>query len=109
MEEAADADYVMVIDHGQIVAKGTPYELKDQYSHDRLIIEPADQQALCRYLDQNAIKYQLNNKQLEIQLVKTKDAIRLINDCKDYITAFEVLRGTMDDAFIAITGREIRE
>ncbi|MFA7010332.1 MAG: ATP-binding cassette domain-containing protein, partial [Bacilli bacterium] len=38
MEEAANADYVIVIDNGIIAAKGTPAELKENYSCDKLII-----------------------------------------------------------------------
>ena len=34
MEEAADSDYIIVIDHGLIAAKGTPQELKTEYSGD---------------------------------------------------------------------------
>ena len=38
MEEAAKADYVVVIDHGLIAAKGTPAQLKEQYTSDYLIL-----------------------------------------------------------------------
>jgi multidrug/hemolysin transport system ATP-binding protein len=42
MEEAANADYVAVIDQGKIIAKGTPSELREKYSNDRIIITPID-------------------------------------------------------------------
>ncbi|NMA25159.1 MAG: ABC transporter, partial [Clostridiales bacterium] len=42
-------------------------------------------------------------------LPSTLSAIPLINRFKDLITGFEVTKGTMDEAFIAITGKEIRE
>lgn len=42
MEEAALADYVVVIDDGMIVAKGTPAELKSRYATDTLRFVPKD-------------------------------------------------------------------
>ena len=51
MEEAAGADYVIVIDEGKISAKGTPAELKDRYSKDRLILSAKDMDTLCSKLD----------------------------------------------------------
>ena len=36
MEEAAEADYVVVIDEGKIAARGTPFELKEKYTSDLL-------------------------------------------------------------------------
>lgn len=36
MEEAAEADYVVVIDNGVIAAKGTPTALKESYASDKL-------------------------------------------------------------------------
>ena len=38
MEEAASADYIVIIDHGCIAAEGTPYELKSEYAKDYLSI-----------------------------------------------------------------------
>jgi hypothetical protein len=36
-------------------------------------------------------------------------ALRILEKCKPHINAFEVLQGTMDDAFIGITGKELRQ
>ena len=38
MEEAAEADYVIVIDNGSIVAKGTPSDLKERFTSDKLML-----------------------------------------------------------------------
>ena len=38
MEEASDADYVVIIDGGKKVAEGTPYELKSKYANDYITI-----------------------------------------------------------------------
>jgi len=109
MEEAAVADYVIVIDHGEIVAKGTPTELKDRYSNDRLIMDSHEIEKIINILDKDHLNYILKNTSIEVLLSSTIDAIAIIDQCRAYLSGFEVIRGTMDDAFIAITGKEIRE
>ena len=108
MEEAAEADYVIVIDHGKIVAKGTPIELKDKYSMDRLMIDTDDPQSIYELLDKHKIKYE-KEEPIKIMLNSTMEALVIIDLCRKYIKGFEVIRGTLDDVFIAITGKDIRE
>ena len=108
MEEAAEADYVIVIDRGKIVAKGTPIELKDKYSMDRLMIDTDNPQSVCDLLANNKIKYE-KDEQIRIMLNSTMESLAIIELCRPYIKGFEVIRGTMDDVFIAITGKDLRE
>ena len=109
MEEAAEADYVIVIDNGEIAAKGTPSELREKYASDRLYLICSDAEAIRSLLDEKQIPYAQNADRIIINIAKTMDALPLICDTKPYITGFEVTAGTMDDAFIGITGKEIRE
>ncbi|MEG0266997.1 MAG: ABC transporter ATP-binding protein [Bacilli bacterium] len=109
MEEASVADYVIVIDSGKIAAKGTPFELKEKYSSDRLSLSTKDTTSISDTLNHMEIKYKLYADTFEITLKKTLDALPIIEACKDNILGFEVVKGTMDDAFIAITGKEIRD
>ncbi len=109
MEEAAGADYVIVIDNGSIAAKGTPADLKERYTSDKLSLVSKDTDAVCAQLDAQNILYKTTADQIVISIPTTISAIPLINQFKDLITGFEVTRGTMDEAFIAITGKEIRE
>ena len=48
MEEAADADYVVILDAGKIVAKGTPLELKNAYTGDFITVYNPDNEAVGR-------------------------------------------------------------
>jgi len=109
MEEAASADYVMIIDNGIIAAKGTPAELKEKYTSDKLILACIDTQNVKDILNKLQLKYENISDQIIIKLSSTMEAIPIIEECQDYIFGFEVLHGTMDDAFITITGKEIRE
>lgn len=109
MEEAANSDYVIVIDHGEIAAKGTPAELKARYANDLLRLVCKDEQALRGVLNETAYDYSQVADQMVVKLPTTMSALPILEACSAYIHGFEVLRGTMDDAFIAITGKEIRE
>jgi multidrug/hemolysin transport system ATP-binding protein len=109
MEEAENSDYIMVIDHGVISAKGTPMELKDQFSTDCLKINCMDFEILKDILISNHISYTHNANCVNIPLTCTTDAIAILNKCESCITNFEVHNGTMNEVFINITGGAIRE
>ncbi|MFU8793191.1 MAG: ATP-binding cassette domain-containing protein [Acholeplasmataceae bacterium] len=108
MEEAAEADYVVVIDEGVIAAKGTPNDLKDQYSKDTLRIKPMDYKKCVKILDEQKISYYEKNDLIMIDINDTLDSIPIIDALKNHMKSFQVLNGTMDDAFIHITGKEMR-
>ncbi len=109
MEEAADSDYVMVIDNGEIAAKGTPTELKEKYASDLLRLFYIDEKSLGQILDGLQCQYSKVSQQFVIKLPSTLSAMPILEKCREHINGFEVLSGTMDDAFIGITGKEIRE
>ena len=109
MEEAAGADYVIIIDNGEISAKGTPAELKEKYSKDRLILTCKDTQAVAEKLKMMGISCKTTADTVRTDLTATMDALVILEGCRSMISGFEVLKGTMDDAFIAVTGKEIRE
>lgn len=109
MEEAAEADYVLVIDNGVIAAKGTPAELKERYSSDTLKMRARSIIELQTALAESPLEYSVHGDTAVINLKSTMDALPIIEKYKDTITNIEVQSGTMDDAFIGITGKEIRE
>lgn len=110
MEEAADSDYIIVIDDGRIAAKGTPAKLKEKYTTDRLVLFGADLQKVYPLLDTRNLKYEEKTAgQIFIPIPSTMMALPIVQQVAEHITGFEVTTGNMDDAFIAITGKEIRE
>lgn len=109
MEEAAVADYVVVIDNGNVVAKGSPFELKERYAVDRLELYPIQQQTLFQVLDEAKTTYEVKNGCVTVELEHPMDSLKILDQVRSLITNFQVLHGTMDDAFIRITGKEIRE
>ncbi len=109
MEEAAEADYVIVIDNGSIVAKGTPSDLKERYTSDKLtLVAKAPETLAAKLAAEGHISSVVANR-VTVPVSNTLAALPLLEQNKDQITGFTVTTGTMDDAFIAITGKEIRE
>ena len=108
MEEAAAADYVVVIDKGLIAAKGSPTELKQQFSSDIMKLT-GNINEIVPILEAQGLTYSITNNLVTVKLSNTVDSIPILERCHENVTNVEVLNGTMDDAFIGITGREIRE
>lgn len=106
MEEAAKADYVAVIVDGKLKATGTPAELREAYSSDHLFIQPSNRERVVETLVAQNRAYEEHNGVISVQLEQTTDAIALLDALKAHIAIFEVVCGSMDDAFIAITGEE---
>ena len=109
MEEAAEADYVIVIDNGSIVAKGTPSDLKERFTSDKLTLVSKEPEALSAKLTKDGLSNSVVANRVAIPISNTLAALPLLDRYKDQFTGFTVTTGTMDEAFIAITGKEIRE
>ena len=109
MEEAAMADDVAIIDHGKIVASGTPTDLRSKYSNDHLRLIPKNDGALIEFLKDGNIPYKRKVGYIEVPVESSMKALEILKKAEDLVRNFEVIGGTMDDVFINITGREIRE
>ena len=109
MEEAAEADYVIVIDNGSIVAKGMPSDLKERFTSDKLTFTTKEPEALAARLAAAGLVPEVVANRVTLKVANTLAALPLLETYKESITGFTVTTGTMDDAFIAITGKEIRE
>lgn len=109
MAEAAMADYVIILDHGKIVANGNPIGLKERYSYDRLRLYPKKGQRLDNLLGSFSLIWSKMEDYYEVKLTDTLDAIDIVQKARNQLLSFEVLHGTMDDVFLNITGRSLRE
>ena len=111
MEEAAEADYVVVIDSGEIAARGTPSQLKETYAGDflKLVPKKAIAEKIRHWLTDKKLPFTENADTFRVSIPHTMDALPLVDECRHDLDSLEIVSGTMDDAFIAITGKEIRE
>ena len=108
MEEAAEADYVVILDSGKKVAEGTPHGLKNTYANDYVRIYAGIDEAEKTLAP---LGYALKKERdfLEIELKKTNEATELIKKYPKLFTDFEVLKGNMDNVFLKVTGKDLKE
>ena len=109
MDEAEIADMVAIIDHGKIVAYDTPDHLKKQYTSALMKIKVLDSKPVIQYLMDQDIKYKLVDELISIYIPEIKEIFQITSIFKECITDIEITKGTLNDVFLAITGKEIRE
>lgn len=102
MEEAANAHQVVVIRNGQIVAQGTPDELKSKYAYDQMALVFHDKSEGESWLEQKQLEYSEKQGIYSVRVPSTLHALSLLKEMEPLISSFEVIKGTMDDVFIHI-------
>ncbi|MGN0098184.1 MAG: ABC transporter ATP-binding protein [Candidatus Methanomethylophilaceae archaeon] len=107
MEEAAGADDIVVINRGEIVAHGTPATLRESFCSDSMMVQPKDMDSVRKVLDNSGIGYRIENDTVVIPLASTLDSVPIIASLDGMMASLEVRTGTLDDAFINITGEAI--
>lgn len=105
MEEAAEADYVLIIDNGKISAKGTPLELKNTYTGDFITIYNVDEE-MVKALN---VEYEKIRDAYRLFVKNTKEATDLIIKYPDIFIDYEITKGKMDDVFLMVTGKSLVE
>ena len=101
MEEAASAGYIVILDKGSIVAEGTPLELKNEYVHDTISLYGVTEDEI------KALKteYKAIRDGYRIQVKNTLEATKMIVKHQEIFRDYEVVKGGMDDVFLAVTGK----
>ncbi|PJI07535.1 MULTISPECIES: ABC transporter ATP-binding protein [Clostridium] len=107
MDEAEICDKVAIMDHGKIAAFDTPYNLKKQYTSNIMKLKVTDNRLVRNFLNVNSIKYKFEENLFTIQS-NLENTIEIITKFKNLIADFEIKKGTLNDVFLAITGKEIR-
>ena len=103
MEEAADADYVVIIDGGKIVAEGTPLELKNSYTGDFITLYNTDETSVQKL----GLNYEKVGEAFRVAVPHTGEATKLILQNPDIFNDYEITKGKMDDVFLAVTGKKL--
>ena len=101
MEEAANAGYVVILDKGSIVAEGTPFELKSEYVQDTMFVYGVTEDEI-KVLGRD---YKKIRDGYQIKLRNTLEATKLIAGHQEVFRDYEVVKGGMDDVFLAVTGK----
>ena len=103
MEEAADADYVIILDSGKIVGEGTPLTLKNAYAGDFVTLYGVDESAVKGL----GHAYAPVRDGWRIWVENTGEATKLILQNPALFTDYEITKGKMDDVFLAVTGKKL--
>ena len=100
MEEVSDANYVVILNKGEIVASGTPLELKNKYTGDFISIYGIKKEDV----DKLGLKYEIIPNGYRIEVKDTEEATKLITTYPNLFKDYEVIKGKMDDVFLNATG-----
>lgn len=103
MEEAADADYVIILDSGKIAAEGTPLELKNKYTGDYITVYGIDETSAKSF----GMPYEKLRDAYRISVPNTEKATELILKSPELFRDYEITKGKMDDVFLAVTGKNL--
>mgnify|MGYP002521807976 FL=1 len=103
MEEAADADYVVILDNGRIAGEGTPLSLKNAYAGDYVTLYGVDEKSVKAL----GLSYSPIRDGWRIEVATTGEATRLILENPALFSDYEITKGKMDDVFLAVTGKKL--
>ena len=111
MEEASEADYVVILDDGKIAASGTVNDLKKKYAKDlvKIYFDDNCKENVKKALDEIGLKYICNKEYFEIEIDSVNKARDLIVNNPSLFDDFEIVKGKMDNVFLNVTGKNIKE
>lgn len=103
MEEAADADYVVILDSGKIAAEGTPLTLKNTYTGDFITLYQVSEEEIRSF----GRPYEALRDGYRVPVENTEEATQLILQHPAIFRDYEITKGKMDDVFLAVTGKNL--
>ncbi len=111
MEETAEADYVVIIDNGKIVASGTVNDLKNKYANDfiKLYFNAENKGNIKREIINSKLNYEEFKEFYQIEVKDVVQARELILKKPELFNDFEIIKGKMDNVFLKVTGKNIKE
>lgn len=103
MEEAANADYVVILDHGKIAAEGTPLQLKNEYTKDYITLYNISEEEVVKL----GKPYERIKDGYRVQVENTEEARAIILRNSEIFKDYEITKGKMDDVFLTVTGQKL--
>jgi len=104
LEEATEADYIVILDGGKIVAEGSPLQLKNAYTCDYITLYGVAEEALKRLQK----PYEKIADGYRVTVKDTAEATALILKNPELFKDYEIVKGKMDDVFLAVTGKTLK-
>ncbi len=111
MDEAEYCDRIAIIDHGEIQAVGTPSELKSMVGGDVVTITTADNATAAAQIGVIAgAEPIVDNGSIRVEVPDGAAFVpRLVRETSVEVTSVAFHRPSLDDVFLKLTGRAIRE
>lgn len=109
IEEAEVCDRVAIMDGGRIVVNDTPQALKEQYTKTRAILKIKNERKAEILFLQLEFPYEKKEGYFHIEVKDLGSFIEVIHSLKEDILDIEIMKGNLNDVFLEITGKEIRE
>ena len=98
--EAEDADRICILNHGRVVALGSPREVKSQLVHDRLHVDADDRATLRRRLHEMKLDF-TEDGHFVVQL-DGRTAYDVVHDIGERLTMLRTESPTLEDAYLRI-------
>jgi ABC-2 type transport system ATP-binding protein len=111
MEEAEHCDRIAIIDHGKIVALDTPDKLKQMVGGDMVSLQTEDDAAAAAYVEKTygkQVKQDADGVHFEVE-DGAEFVPRLAKEIPVPLKTIAVNRPTLEDVFLKLTGRAIRD
>ena len=108
LDEADEADQIYIVDHGKVISQGSALDIKSQYATNILKIRFKERQQIESLKSSGMSVEQQSQLEYVLRPESEREAIDYLVQVRDKLAHFEFRPGTMDDAFIALTGREVR-
>lgn len=103
LEEASDADQLAVINKGKIIAQGTPANIRNRFSMDKIFFYETNVAGLQPIIEKANLPFQLSKGTMQVDITEGKVGIlELLNRTAGLYSSFEVIKGNLDDAFISM-------
>lgn len=100
LEEAENADMVYIIDQGKLLAKGSSQDLIHHYAKNRL-------EVTVMKSEESSPGSQPIEESLEFENVSSQQVIAILKQYELQLKDFDYQKGSLNDAFLAITGKEM--
>lgn len=101
MEEAADAEHVVILDGGKVKADDTPLGLKNRYAFDAITLYHVGEKELASL----NVPFERAGEGFRIRVENTAQATELILRRPELFHDYEVTKGGMDEVFLSVTGK----
>jgi ABC-2 type transport system ATP-binding protein len=111
MDEAENSDRISVIDHGRIIALDTPDKLKDALGGDVITLKAGDNNAAALELKERySLSPVVQNGVVTFSVPQGEKFLpKLMDSFQSHLLSIGIRRPTLDDVFIKLTGRAIRD